>query len=51
MKKHICINSLKQNIMYIKEILWLVSWPVLIYLSYKLAFIAIKSFEKNQENI
>ena len=33
--------------MYIKEILWLASWPVLIYVSYRLAYFAINKFENN----
>ncbi len=36
--------------MYIKEILWLASWPVLIYVSYRLAYFAINKFENSLEN-
>ncbi|MGE0076856.1 MAG: hypothetical protein AB7S48_03255 [Bacteroidales bacterium] len=38
---------------YISEILWLLSWPVLIYVSYKLSVWAIKYWEKKQpeENV
>lgn len=31
---------------YINEILWLLSWPVLIYVSYKLSVWAVKFWEK-----
>ncbi len=33
---------------YISEILWLLSWPVLMYISYKLSVWAIKLWEKKQ---
>ena len=33
--------------MYIREILWLLSWPVLIYVSYRIILLAIAKFEKN----
>jgi len=33
--------------MYITEILWLLSWPVLIFASYRIALFAIGKFEKN----
>lgn len=33
----------------ITEILWLLSWPVLIFISYRLVLIALKKFEKNME--
>lgn len=38
---------------YLSEILWLLSWPVLIYVSYKLSVWAIKYWEKKQpeENV
>jgi hypothetical protein len=32
--------------MYTTEILWLIAWPVLIYISYRLVLVAIKKFEK-----
>lgn len=32
--------------MYLREILWLIGWPVLIYISYRLVLIALKKFEK-----
>lgn len=31
---------------YLREILWLVSWPVCIFVTYKLAVFAIKKYEK-----
>lgn len=34
--------------MYLKEILWLISWPVLIYISYRLVLVALKKFEKKE---
>jgi len=33
--------------MYLTEIIWLISWPVFIWVSYKLSVLAIKRFEKN----
>jgi hypothetical protein len=33
--------------MHTVEILWLISWPVLIYISYRLVLVALKKFEKN----
>lgn len=35
--------------MYIKEILWLISWPVSIYVCYRIILAAIDKFEKNLE--
>jgi len=32
--------------MYTTEIIWLIAWPVLIYISYRLVLIALKKFEK-----
>jgi len=32
--------------MYITEIIWLLVWPVLIWVSYKLAAFAIKKYEE-----
>jgi hypothetical protein len=32
--------------MYIKEILWLVSWPVFIWVSYKIIRFALKKLDK-----
>jgi hypothetical protein len=34
---------------YLSEILWLVSWPILIYFSYKLSEIAINRYRKVEE--
>jgi len=34
--------------MYTTEIIWLLIWPVLIILSYRLVLIAIKRFEKKR---
>ncbi len=33
--------------MYITEIAWLLSWPVFIFISYRIALVAIEKFEKN----
>lgn len=35
--------------MYIKEILWLISWPALIIVSYYLIKLALRKFKKNLE--
>jgi hypothetical protein len=32
--------------MYIASILWYLSWPVLIYLSYRIILCSVKRFEK-----
>ncbi len=32
--------------MYTAEILWLISWPVFIYVSYRIILYAIKKFEE-----
>jgi len=32
--------------MYTTEIIWLLIWPMLIYLSYRLVLVALKKFEK-----
>jgi hypothetical protein len=32
--------------MYLTEILWLIAWPVLIFVSYRLVLVALKRFEK-----
>ena len=32
--------------MYTTEIIWLIIWPVLIFISYRLVLIALKKFEK-----
>jgi len=34
--------------MYITEIIWLIIWPVLIFISYRLVLVAIKKFEKKE---
>lgn len=31
--------------MYTESIIWLISWPVFIYLSYRLVLFALKKFE------
>ena len=36
---------------YINEILWLASWPVIIYVAYRICFWAIKRYEKKQETM
>jgi len=32
--------------MYTTEIMWLIIWPVLIFISYRLVLVALKKFEK-----
>lgn len=32
--------------MYTTEIIWLIMWPVMIFLSYRLVLVALKKFEK-----
>lgn len=32
--------------MYTTEIIWLILWPILIYVSYRLVLVALKRFEK-----
>ncbi len=32
------------------EIIWFLTWPVLIWFSYKMVWIAVKKFEKTEEN-
>ncbi len=32
--------------MYTMEIIWLIIWPVLIFISYRLVLVALKRFEK-----
>lgn len=34
--------------MYMTSILWYLSWPVLIYVSYRLVYFSVMRFEKNQ---
>ncbi len=34
--------------MYISEILWFISWPVLIWFSYKMVRLAINKFEERE---
>ena len=36
--------------MYTAEIIWFITWPVLIYASYLASKWALKKFEKNIEN-
>ncbi len=31
---------------YLTEILWLISWPVIIWVSYKLSVFAVKKFDE-----
>jgi hypothetical protein len=33
--------------MYTTQILWILSWPVIIWFSYQMVKLAIKKFEKN----
>lgn len=32
--------------MYLREILWLISWPIFIWFSYKMTQVVLKKFEK-----
>ncbi len=34
--------------MYLTEIMWLIIWPVLIFISYRLVLVALKKFEKKE---
>lgn len=34
----------------ISEIIWFLTWPVLIWFSYKMVRIAVRKFEKAEEN-
>lgn len=34
----------------LKEIIWFFTWPVLIWFSYKMVRLAVKKFEKVEEN-
>lgn len=34
----------------LKEMIWFLTWPVLIWFSYKMTRIAVKKFEKMEEN-
>jgi len=34
--------------MYTEQIIWLISWPILIWFAYKMARLAINKFEKNE---
>ena len=36
--------------MYTTEIIWLLTWPVLIFLSYRLVLIALKRFESRRSD-
>ncbi len=35
----------------VAEIIWIVTWPVLVWFSYEMTKLAIKKFEKNEENL
>lgn len=35
--------------MYTKEILWFISWPVMIWFAYKMVRLAIDKFEKAEQ--
>jgi len=43
------LGILKIRIMYIEPIIWMLSWPVLIVVSYQLIKLAIKKFESKIE--
>jgi len=34
--------------MYLKEILWLISWPVFIWFSYKMVLYALKKLDRTE---
>lgn len=34
----------------IEQIIWFLSWPALIYLSYRLTLLALKRFESNKDS-
>lgn len=34
---------------HLSSILWLLSWPLVIFLTYRLTLLALKLFEKNME--
>jgi hypothetical protein len=36
--------------MYLTSILWLISWPVLIWFSYKMVRLALNKYDKNMSN-
>jgi len=36
--------------MYIREIIWFLSWPFVIWFSYKMVIYALKKFEQKTEN-
>ncbi len=36
--------------MYTTEIIWFLTWPVLIWFSYKMVRIAVKKFEQSEKN-
>ncbi len=35
--------------MYTEQLIWFVTWPVLIWFSYKMVRLALNKFEKNEE--
>ncbi len=35
--------------MYTEQILWFISWPVIVWFSYKMVRLALKKFEKSEE--
>jgi len=37
--------------MYIKAILWMSSWPLLIIVAYQLVKLAVKKYESSPENV
>jgi len=40
------IKPKKTTEMYIAEIIWFLSWPVMMWVAYKLSFAAIKKFDE-----
>jgi hypothetical protein len=37
--------------MYTEQILWFISWPVIVWFSYKMVRLALKKFEKSEEAV
>lgn len=35
--------------MYTEQILWYISWPVIVWFTYKMVRLALKKFEKTEE--
>lgn len=35
--------------MYTEQIIWFISWPVIVWFTYKMVRLALNKFEKNEE--